>query len=143
MKLRKATIDDWKILLEWRNDIDTRKNSHNMELVQEEEYQKWLNSVLENDNQKLYIWFENRIPAGTIRSDWDNKTKSFELSWTVSPNFRRQGIGKKMVKYLAEKMNHKLRAEVKIGNVASIKIAEFAGLKFKYENNGILYFANY
>ena len=143
MKLRKATIDDWKILLEWRNDIETRKNSHNMELVQEEDHKKWLNSVLANENRQLYIGLENGIPAGTVRADWDEKTKSYQLSWTVSPDFRGQGIGKKMVKILADKLNQKLRAEVKMGNIASIKIAEFAGLTFKKEENDILHYTNY
>ncbi|MGF6850941.1 hypothetical protein QFZ51_006176 [Chitinophaga sp. W3I9] len=40
MILRKATIEDWKILLDWRNDIETRKNSHKIEIIEEENHKK-------------------------------------------------------------------------------------------------------
>ena len=143
VNLRKATIDDWKTLLDWRNDISTRKYSHNTTLVKEEEHKKWLQSVLDNENRELYLYLENGIPAGTVRADWDKNIESYELSWTVSPEFRRQGIGKKMVKQLADKYIGKLRAEIKSDNKASIKIAEFAGLKLEYENNNILHFVKH
>ena len=54
--LRKATIDDWKILLDWRNDIETRRNSHNMESVEEEIHKRWLNSILTNRDRQLYCY---------------------------------------------------------------------------------------
>ena len=141
--LRKATIDDWKILLDWRNDIETRKNSHNMELVEKEIHKRWLNSILANRNRQLYIAIESEMPVGTVRADFDEHISTYELSWTISPDFRGKGIGKKMVKLLTDKLNAKLRAEIKYGNISSVKIAEFAGLKLKKEENGVLHYSNY
>ncbi|MGM0462963.1 MAG: GNAT family N-acetyltransferase [Fibrobacterota bacterium] len=143
MRLRKAEIGDWEILLHWRNDRQTRKNSHTTHLIHKQDHKKWLKSVLEDGNRKLYICLEEGIPAGTIRADWDTTTHSYELSWTTAPDFRGRGIGKKMVQCLAEKLNARLRAEIHVENTGSAKIAESAGLKCIKKEKGILYYANY
>ncbi len=142
MIIRKVTIDDWKILLSWRNDIITRKNSHNMELIKEESHKKWMLSILKNINRKLFIAIENEKAVGTVRADFEEKTKSYELSWTISPDFRGKGIGKKMLKLICINLNAKVKAEIKKENIASIKIAEFAGLKFKKNIKGVLHYSN-
>ena len=68
MKIRKVQINDWKILFDWRNDIETRKNSHNMELVKEDDHKKWLKSVLENKNRELFREYSpNYYDFGKIR----------------------------------------------------------------------------
>jgi len=143
MILRKVTFEDWKILLDWRNDIETRKNSHNMELVVEENHKKWLNSILTNENRQLFIALENEIPVGTVRADFDKQNIEYELSWTISPDFRGKGIGKIMVKILADRLQAKIRAEIKKGNIASVRIAEYAGMTFKKEENQVLHYSNY
>jgi len=143
MILRKVTFEDWKILLEWRNNLETRKNSHNMELVEEENHKKWLSSILTNENRQLFIALDNEIPVGTVRADFDKQNTDYELSWTISPDFRGKGIGKKMVKLLSDKLQAKIRAEIKNGNIASVKIAEYAGMTFKKEENGVLHYSNY
>ena len=143
MILRKVTFEDWRILLDWRNNLETRKNSHNVELVEEENHKKWLNSILANENRQLFIALENEIPVGTVRADFDKKNTEYELSWTISPDFRGKGIGKIMVKLLADKLQAKIRAEIKNGNIASVKIAEYAGMKFKNDENGVLHYSNH
>jgi RimJ/RimL family protein N-acetyltransferase len=140
--LRKATFYDWKFLLDWRNDIETRKNSHNMAIVEAENHKKWLNSVLSNENRQLFIALENNIPVGTVRADFDKSNNEYEISWTISPIFRGKGIGKKMVKLLSDKLQAKIRAEIKKGNISSVKIAEFAGMTSKKEENGVLHYSN-
>jgi RimJ/RimL family protein N-acetyltransferase len=141
MLLRKVTIDDWKILLNWRNDLETRKNSHKIELVQETSHKKWLNSILGNENSQLFIAIDNGIPVGTVRADFEKLNNQFELSWTISPDFRGKGIGKIMVKLLVEKLQANFRAEIKKGNIASVKIAEYVGMTFKQEANGVLHYS--
>jgi len=103
MELRKVEFNDWEILLEWRNEIETRKNSHNTVMVDGNEHKQWLKQSLENVNRHLYIAIENCEPVGTVRADFDEGTKVYELSWTIGPNFRGKGIGKKMVKALSAK----------------------------------------
>ncbi len=143
MILRKVTFEDWKILLEWRNNLETRKNSHNMGLVEEENHKKWLNSIIVNENRQLFVAFNNEIPVGTVRADFDKQNNEYELSWTIAPDLRVKRIGKKMIKLLADKLRLKIRVEIKNGNIASIKIAEYTGMIFKKEENGVLHYSNY
>lgn len=143
MQLRKVNFDDWEILLAWRNDPVTRQNSHHTEPVTEENHRKWLTGILDNPDRQLFIAFEGETPVGTVRADFSDSDNSYELSWTISPGQRGKGIGKKIVSLLAKKLNARLRAEVKKGNDASVKIAEAAGLSFKKEEAGVLYFSNY
>jgi len=143
MQLRKVNFEDWEILLSWRNDPVTRQNSHNTDTVSEEQHKKWLTGILANPARQLFLALEGEIPVGTVRADFADSDNSYELSWTISPEQRGKGIGKKMVSLLVEKLNTRIRAEVKKGNDASVKIAEAAGLSFKKEESGILYFSNY
>jgi len=136
-------MSDWKTLLEWRNDLETRKNSHNMDLISDDQHKLWLKSTLDNPNRELFMYLENGVPSGTVRADWDSLLNSYILSWTISPACRGKGIGKRMVRLCADAMNCKLRAEIKKDNNASISIALHAGLSLRMEENGVLYFANY
>ncbi|MBC9933819.1 GNAT family N-acetyltransferase [Chitinophaga qingshengii] len=145
MILRKVNMEDWPLLLEWRNDIETRNNSHHPEPVAEEDHKRWLNTVLNNPNRHLYIAVDDNEPVGTVRADFEPHTQTYELSWTISPQFRGKGVGKKMVGLLVALLatGAKVRAEVKKGNIASAKIAESAGLSFQKEENNILHYSNY
>lgn len=141
MELRNATHDDWKILLEWRNNIETRKNSFNINVVEKEEHKNWLKETISSSVSQLYIALEDDIPVASVRADMENEV--YNLSWTVAPSVRGKGIGKKVVRFLAEKLGTKIRAEIKEGNIASIKIAEYAGMKFNYKENEVLHYSNF
>ena len=138
LQLRLARLDDAKVLLEWRNNSLTRQASHNTALISEDEHIQWLTSILENENRKLYVAEIDGEPAGTVRVD--SEKYGFELSWTVSPMRRGSGIGKEMVSQLAKGISVPIRAEIKSGNVASIRIAEEAGMMFDREEDGVLYY---
>ena len=139
MRLRKATKDDLKILLDWRNDVQTRIHSKNMDLIEEESHLKWFDSILKNPRRNLFIAIHKGTRVGTVRADEDEK--AYELSWTVSPDFRGKGLGKRMVKLLADKVRGKIRAEIKEENIPSKKIAKFVGMKLQKKENGILHYS--
>lgn len=138
MELRIATLQDWEILLQWRNDEATRKNSHNTDIVQPEQHIKWLQSVINNPNRMLYIAEDNGVLVGTVRAD--KEESGYELSWTIAPEARGKGYGKQMVKLLSDQLGV-CRAEIKQGNASSVRIAEYAGLNFQKEENGILHYS--
>jgi len=139
LSLRPATLEDADMLLKWRNDEATRMASHSTDEVKLEKHIEWLRATLQNQNTQLYVAEENGISVGTVRADYDNGI--YELSWTVSPEARGQGVGKRMVSLLASRIKEPIRAEVKKGNEASSKIAEFSGMKFiKEESNGVLHY---
>jgi len=143
--LKPATMADSKLLMDWRNDPETIKASHNSKAVTIKKHFEWLKNTIKNPDKQLFIaWKISGIignkygdigdvlqPVGTIRSDYHLEENCYELSWTVAPKARGQGIGKQMVSTLAKRMADKnIRAEIKPENVASIKIAEAAGMKF-------------
>ena len=98
LTFRQANFSDWKMLLEWRNDKDTRKNSFNTGIVSEENHKKWLKKTLSNSSRLLLIAYDKENPVGTVRIDELHDKYSYEMSWTIAPKHRRKGYGKKMIK---------------------------------------------
>jgi RimJ/RimL family protein N-acetyltransferase len=121
MKLRPATLQDAALLLEWRNDELTREASINAEPVGWDSHIAWLEASLKNPRRKLLIGETDRA-VGTVRIDYGEET---ELSWTVAPDARGQGVGKAMV--MAAMPEGPVIAHIKRGNIGSQKIAEAAG----------------
>lgn len=140
MTLRKATIEDAKMLLEWRSDHLTREQSIQTGGIKFEDHLKWLEKTLTNPDRELLVAFEADSPVGTCRIDKEstNGQSIFELSWTIAPEARGKGMGKKM---LGELINlprlkgQKLKAVIRPDNIASIKMAEYFGF---VRNDGVI-----
>lgn len=139
IKLRLATIADAEMLLSWRNDFNTKNASHNTTEVTKETHMAWLEEVLSNSSRQLFIAEDNSNPVGTVRADYAKGV--WELSWTTAPTARGKGVAKCMVSLLAKQIREPIRAEVRIGNIASLRIAESAGMKFVREVEGILHYS--
>lgn len=135
--LKEAIMDDAQMLLEWRNDAQTKLASHNKDDVTEGEHITWISKIINDPNRKLYIaWFKVSVDSvmavGTCRADYDEHEDIYELSWTVAPEARGRGTGKRMVAILANNLSDKnIRAEIQSENIGSIKIAEYAGMKLQ------------
>ncbi len=137
--LRQASIQDADMLLDWRNDPETRRASHSTSDVVKEEHIAWLKKTLSNPNRRLLVAEEDDSPVGTVRADLSEGV--WELSWTVAQNARGRGVAKRMVALLAQQISVPIRAEVKSGNIASARIAEHAGMEFNREVEGILHYS--
>lgn len=119
MKIRKAEFSDSSMLLDWRNDKETRLSSINTAVITNEEHESWFR----NNINDVYI-AETNEPVGTIRLSGN------ELSWTIAPYKRLIGLGKEMVKaFLLLVDNRPLVAYIKQQNIASQKIAKEAGFE--------------
>lgn len=142
INLREVKWEDWKLLLDWRNDYYTRIQSHNTDVVNEEKHKAWLSKVLNDPNKKVFVGILGDESIGTVRYEF--KDGEYELSWTIAPEARGRGLGKKLVKKMVDTLkNNYIKAEVKKGNKPSVKIAEYAGLSLVKEFNDILIFKNY
>ncbi|TWU37667.1 UDP-2,4-diacetamido-2,4,6-trideoxy-beta-L-altropyranose hydrolase [Novipirellula aureliae] len=122
--LREATLNDWKLLLEWRNDIETREASLNQHSISESEHKAWLNKYLSDPENHLWIAEVNGEPVGTVRLD---QGEPRELSWTVAPDARGQGIGRSMVQTVLLTMRSAVHAIARTNNIASCRIARSVG----------------
>jgi RimJ/RimL family protein N-acetyltransferase len=139
IRLRAATNSDARILHVWRNDPTTRASSHNTGEIGYDDHVSWLQRSLANPSRKIFIAEANKKPVGTVRADLENGI--WELSWTVAPDERGNGIGSLMVAALATSIKEPIRAEVKASNFASIKIAQSAGMTVMREESEILHFS--
>jgi UDP-2,4-diacetamido-2,4,6-trideoxy-beta-L-altropyranose hydrolase len=137
--LREITESDWKVLLEWRNDKNTRQNSFNSDLISVSEHKEFIKNTITNTNRTQFILEYNEIPVGTIREDRLGKDE-LELSYTISPMYRGKKIGQIMMSlYLIERSGSFL-CEVKEENVPSIKMIEKLGFKFFKKENEVNFY---
>lgn len=136
--LRLATTQDLELLLAWRNDPETRAASHHTGEVKHDEHRQWLHAIIANPRRQLFVAEERGRPIGTVRAD--ETDGMFELSWTVAPEARGKGAGKHMVRALAKRIDGPVRAEVRVGNAASARIAEYAGMQRVQERDGVAHY---
>jgi RimJ/RimL family protein N-acetyltransferase len=127
--------------LSWRNDPETRRNSHTITPVTLDEHVQWLTKSLVTPSRRLFIAEDSGVPVGSVRADF--AADHCELSWTVAPEARNKGFGKKMVQIAAEKIGGRIAAQVKEGNEASVAIAKGIGLHLEEVRDGIMYFSGY
>jgi RimJ/RimL family protein N-acetyltransferase len=138
-RLRPATLDDARRLLDWRNDPATRDASRNGDEIAWETHKAWLGKTLADPARRLYVAERDGVPIGAVRADFSNG--AWELSWTIAPEWRGQGLGSVIVKLAAEAIAEPICAYVKAGNAASARVAERAGMRLEVENGGLLRFA--
>ncbi len=140
MKFEKAKLEHGKKLFDWRNDPETRANSFAGEPVAWEGHIAWLQRTLENPKRHLLISKDDvGNSIGTVRFDLlDNS--SYEISWTVAPEWRGKGAGKEMIAdaltlpFLSGK---KIKALIKSDNKASQHIAEATHFSLHTEKDGV------
>lgn len=128
MQLRKATHDDWKILLDWRNDPTTKENSFNQDKISLETHRLWFNDSLLNPQRNIYILEDNLTPVGSIRSD-NILHNQYLLSWNIASNQRGKGYGNKILEIYLQDKTGKFIAEIKPENTASIKMVQKNGFE--------------
>ncbi|MEW6219298.1 MAG: GNAT family N-acetyltransferase [Thermodesulfobacteriota bacterium] len=124
--LRPATWADRHLLLAWRNTDEARQASRHSRLLDRQEHERWLGAVLADPARRISVAEENGLPVGMVRADAVDH--GWELSWIVAPRATGRGIGKRMLAQLAATMPGVLRAVIKPGNQASIRMAEAIGM---------------
>jgi RimJ/RimL family protein N-acetyltransferase len=90
---REATESDAELLLEWRNDPQTRVVSHSTAVIAFEDHLVWLRGVLASPDRLLLVVELDGEPVGTVRFDRDTGDASnWEVSITVAPKHRGHGL---------------------------------------------------
>lgn len=128
LKLRSAVLSDLRRLFVWRNDPETRRNSRNTDPVSWDDHVAWFARAMDDASRHIFIAELDQSPIGTVRADYG---EDCELSWTVAPEHRAKGYGKKMVACFADSFTGRLIAEVKSNNAASRRIAESIGMRYE------------
>lgn len=152
ISFRPATMFDCADLWRWRIDPETRKNSFNTEIIPIDFHTKWLQKVVDDKGESriLLIIEEDKKSLGTLRLDLNKREFSAEISWTVAPFYRKQGIGKRMLLNFILSKNkwldpsYEIHCKIRSFNQPSIKIAILAGFELMaVENEDTLVFKIY
>ena len=126
-RLRGLIWEDRKLLFEWINDQQTRRESLNKKPIKWIDHCKWFEERIINHSANNFVFLQGSA-LGFLRLD---KLKNrYNISFLVAPSFRGKGIGKKMItSILQKKPNFRFSAEVFSSNIASNKIFLYNGFK--------------
>lgn len=138
MILRPATLEDARLLYEWRNHPSTRAMMHVTDEFDFASHCQWLADVLQAPRRQLLIAEVDGVPVGTVRAD--PIEGATEFSWTIAPEHRGCGYGRQMVQLALAQVSGEVRIEIKRDNTPSIRIALGAGLAPVREVDGVLHF---
>jgi RimJ/RimL family protein N-acetyltransferase len=124
---RRATWQDTDLLLDWRNDPLTRKNSRETRVFTRDEYiEKRLSGLFDGGNLCLIAQAAGDPVAVVMARRCASAT---ELSWTVAPRHRGKGYGCCAVRTVVQHLPRPLVAIIKADNPASQHIATNAGFQ--------------
>ena len=118
-----------KMILDWKNDITSRKNSINTEIISFENHEKWYNNYLKKNPLQLLICKLDNDCIGMVRFDNIFNKKSYKISINLNPLFRGKKLSALCLKNAIELFikHHEceyIYAEIKPQNIASIKCFE-------------------
>lgn len=137
LKLRPATMEDCRLLWEWRNDTVVRAASFSSEFIPREDHMKWFKTKLSDPSCYYYILLsEEGVPVGQVR--FDTSGSEAENNISIAPNFRGSGYGANGIRIASKHLFQetavaRIYAYIKPSNNASILAFRKAG----YEMAGI------
>ncbi|MBI3548553.1 MAG: GNAT family N-acetyltransferase [Elusimicrobia bacterium] len=127
-----AVESDGPEIWRWRNDPETRRNSHNTGKIGLAHHMKWFRGRLADQKCLLLVARGGGKALGQIRLE--RRGRAAEISITVSPAARGKGVGTWMLSHLPHRMNgarlSTIVARVKPDNVASVVAFVKAGFRF-------------
>lgn len=142
-RLRPAALSDYGRLFAWRNDPVTVAGCLTPQRVKLKDHMEWLRKTLDRKTVQLYVALDSRGPVGTGRIDYDAKKQTAELSLTIDPRRRGQGLASALISQLLQHARNEqaahVLARVKEENDASLRA--FAGCGFwpkAYESEGVV-----
>lgn len=139
MRLRSVIKQDIMLLFQWANDSLSRKMSFASDFIPLNTHIKWFENLADSEEVFLYIaeieTSEGWTPVGQFRYD-----KKGEVSLSVCKAYRGQGLSMQIMELGLKQAKangnvKKLIAHIKPENIASIKVFENAGFKFKGETS--------
>ena len=136
MHLRAAKLGDANLLLEWRNEADTRPASQTTHIVSLEEQKKWLAQVIADQHRDLYIAEIDGQAIGTVRAD--KLEHGWELSWNISSTSRDHSFGKTMLTLILSRLRGTIHARIRDNNFSSNKLTASVGMTLDHEQGGML-----
>ena len=138
LQARSVTENDEMLLLEWANDVDTRRNAFAPGLIPIATHKKWLQKRLQDPSCcRLYIIESSHGQAlGQVR--FERGEGFWEVHYSVAPQFRARGLGRSLLGAGLQKFNGEgncdalVRGQVKMANIPSQRIFESLGFESRW-----------
>ena len=125
---RAAVPEDAALILEWRNDAESRQQSFDGNWIDPDTHMAWFARKLNDPACFFYVLTVDGEPAGQIRIDVRDAIG--EISYTVAPAHRGCGIGTALITNAVQVCSGRVRALVgivKSDNRASCRCFEKNG----------------
>lgn len=135
-ELREVRPEDCKLLFEWANEKEVRKNSFSSAEISYEEHKEWFQRLLSREDCKQYIYCVDGIDVGQVRVSINGENA--EIGYSICSDKRGYGYGKSMIELLKKRIKEDvpqvqvLVAKVKTENIASHKVFVGLGYEEKY-----------
>ncbi len=133
--LREATIEDRDLLYEWANDPETRRASFHTEIIAYEEHCRWFERILKDEKERQCILVDQDELVGQVRLTLEGEDAV--VSYSIAPDKRGLGYGKEIIRLTQDLARghsdiHRLVAQVKPSNLASVSCFENCGFEEEY-----------
>ncbi len=135
IQLRHVSIEDQKLIFDWRNNPKTRQFSIDPAELDWKNHCTWIQTVIENPNQQLLIAEKTKTPIGVLRFDLNSSMA--EISIFLDPQKIHQGLGTSLIQMGCDwlKTHHPkitcVTAQILANNIASEKAFIKCGFKEK------------
>jgi RimJ/RimL family protein N-acetyltransferase len=95
--MRVASAPDENLLLEWANNLGTRRNSGGRAVIGAEEHHRWLDASLHDPDNCLLLLAETHdaVPVGTVR--FDRTDGGWRVNYSLAAAFRGRGLARRML----------------------------------------------
>jgi RimJ/RimL family protein N-acetyltransferase len=131
INIRRVKIEDASLLWEWANDTDVRRLSFNTEPIEYSHHLEWLRNKLQSEAISFWLIELKGVPVAQVRYE-KVAPEMAEINFSVSADFRGQGIGTMVLQETESLSNseldiYRLEAIVLENNPASQRVFEKCG----------------
>jgi len=133
--LRLAQPADCEAVLAWRNDEETRRESHDPRSIDAESHRAWFRRVLDDPGKALLIGERGGEPIGVLRYDLQGEGARALVSIYLVPGNGGHGLGSALLRAGSRWLREhrpavaRVRAEIRPGNRRSIGAFADAGFR--------------
>ena len=135
-QIKKNNENISKFIFNLRNLKYVRQNSINKKKITLKSHELWLKKFFKKKD-KLFVIFDNKIPLGYIRLEYDRKI--YKASWAITKKYQKKKIAQRSLQYVTKIKRYKYKAIIRSDNIASVKVAKKAKFKLKIVKNNIFY----
>ena len=133
-KLKKATINDCKLIFKWANDPQVRRSSFSPEPISWSDHVEWFETKHKDPNCFILIAIDDKCkPIGQIRFETGNTGEAI-VNVSIDKRMRGLGLGSLLIRLGVEEIFRisplrSVQAFIKLDNKVSIRAFEKAGFK--------------